>query len=108
MDEDVIGQVCVEIKHHQKRVEMTPNFLWVLKGVAATFEDSLLYSIASLIILPKYVADKSICQMEGSVKTKIRKIVDLIFKILFLQPFASIPVPRKRPTCISSREYVLL
>ena len=41
MDEDVIGQVCVEIKHHQKRVEMTPNFLWVLKGVAATFEDSL-------------------------------------------------------------------
>ena len=37
---------------------MTPNFLWVLKGVAATFEDSLLYSIASLIILPKYVADK--------------------------------------------------
>ena len=55
---------------------MTPNFLWVLKGVAATFEDSLLYSIASLIILPKYVADKSICQMEGSVKTKNRKIVD--------------------------------
>ena len=41
MDEDVIGQVCVEIEHHQKRVEMTPNFLWVLKSVAATFEDSL-------------------------------------------------------------------
>ena len=41
MDEDVIGQVCVEIKHHEKCVEMTPNFLWVLKGVAATFEDSL-------------------------------------------------------------------
>ena len=41
MDKDVIGKICVEIKHHQKRVEMTPNFLWVLKGVTATLEDSL-------------------------------------------------------------------
>ena len=58
---------------------MTSNFLWVLKGIAATFEGSL--SIESLHqlsfpFLPKYVADKSIFQMEGSVKTKKSKIVD--------------------------------
>ena len=41
MDEDVIGEVCVEIKHHQEGVKVTSNLLWILQGVAATLECEL-------------------------------------------------------------------
>ena len=62
-----------------------------------------------IIILPKYVADISICQMVGSVNSKnILLTYNSNSTFEWTQPFAVNAVPRYKPVCISSREYVLL
>lgn len=61
-----------------------------------------------IIILPKYVADISICQMEGSFNSKNILLTYTSKSFESNQPFAGNAAPRYKPTCISSREYVLL